>query len=231
MHIRFDSVTGFVLHADSQVYSRFRAEQSITQANRRKEMRLGKLSEKYEGGGAGTISTGEGDAGGVSYGTYQLASGIGNVTPFVDWLLDHPEYAGIGAILQVNNPGTMAFSNDWTYCADTYPDQFAQAQDEYVKPRFYDAAIVEMQKVMDIAESELPDALKCVLFSNAIQHGPYWAGRLVGESYDPNPATWITKVYDTKLRDMSWSSGAPTLRPGLFSRWESEKQDAIAMLA
>ena len=30
-------------------------------------MRLGSLSEKYEGGGVATVSTGDGDSGGVSY--------------------------------------------------------------------------------------------------------------------------------------------------------------------
>ncbi|CCH48492.1 protein of unknown function [Pseudodesulfovibrio piezophilus C1TLV30] len=37
---------------------------------------LGKLSEKYETGGrgAGTVSTGKGDPGGVSYGLYQMTS-------------------------------------------------------------------------------------------------------------------------------------------------------------
>src|SRR5262249_46471025 len=40
---------------------------------------LGSLSEKYESGGRGpgTVSTGKGDLGGVSYGTYQLSSKVG----------------------------------------------------------------------------------------------------------------------------------------------------------
>src|SRR6478736_3004866 len=46
---------------------------------------LGKLSEKYESGnrGPGTVSTGKGDPGGVSYGTYQLASKVGRADAFV----------------------------------------------------------------------------------------------------------------------------------------------------
>ncbi|MFN9550895.1 MAG: hypothetical protein ACK56Q_11515, partial [Pirellulaceae bacterium] len=46
---------------------------------------LGKLSEKYESGGRGpaTVSSGVGDPGGVSYGTYQLASKIGRADEFV----------------------------------------------------------------------------------------------------------------------------------------------------
>ncbi len=46
---------------------------------------LGSLSEKYESGGRGpgTVSTGKGDVGGVSYGTYQLASKVGRADQFV----------------------------------------------------------------------------------------------------------------------------------------------------
>src|SRR5580704_16014750 len=46
---------------------------------------IGKLSEKYESGGRGpaTVSTGKGDPGGVSYGTYQLASKVGRADDFV----------------------------------------------------------------------------------------------------------------------------------------------------
>ena len=46
---------------------------------------LGHLSEKYESSGRGpaTVSTGEGDPGGVSYGSYQLASKIGRADEFV----------------------------------------------------------------------------------------------------------------------------------------------------
>ena len=50
-------------------------------------MRIGILSEKYEGGGPATVSTGEGDPlGGVSYGTYQLATNTGSAAAFVEWL-------------------------------------------------------------------------------------------------------------------------------------------------
>lgn len=194
-------------------------------------MRLGILSEKYEGGGPGTISTGEGDKGGISYGTYQLASGIGNVTPFVEWLQERDDYGrDYGNLLARNEPGSMEFSTDWLSLAETDEQGFGTLQDEYVKPRFYDAAIHSMQSVMDIAEDTMPDALKCVLFSNAIQHGPYWAGRLIAESYDSDPTRWIWQIYETKLTDMSWSDGAPTLRPGLFNRWRNEREDAISLL-
>jgi murein DD-endopeptidase MepM/ murein hydrolase activator NlpD len=46
---------------------------------------LGTLSAKYETGGRGpgTVSTGAGDPGGVSYGSYQMATKMGTVARFV----------------------------------------------------------------------------------------------------------------------------------------------------
>ena len=192
-------------------------------------MRIGILSEKYEGGGPATISTGEGDSGGVSYGTYQMATNTGSVRAFIDWLLNRGGVAaGYGAMLDQYEPGTLEFSNQWLWLANNC-DDWGDLQDQYVKPRYYDAALTTA--IDEGLTADLPDALQAVLFSNAIQHGPYWAGRLLAESYDPVPATWICNIYDTKLSDMSWSSGAPTLRPGLFNRWENEKQDALTLLA
>ena len=61
---------------------------------------LGELSRKYESGksGPGTVSGGQGDAGGVSYGTYQLSSKHdgkpgGTASEFLRSLkVTHPEY-------------------------------------------------------------------------------------------------------------------------------------------
>ena len=190
-------------------------------------MRIGILSEKYEGGGPATVSTGEGDSGGVSYGTYQLTTG--NVGAFVDWLLGQGGIAAsYAAMLAQYPPGCLEFSNQWIWIANNWPD-FGDLQDEYVRPRYYDAAAI-VAGAFGIDTENLPFALQAVLFANAIQHGPENAGELLYLAYDPDPATWIAQVYDTKINDPDWSSGAPTLRPGLFARWESEKQDAIKLL-
>ena len=193
-------------------------------------MRIGCLSEKYEGGGPATISTGADDSGGVSYGTYQLATNIGSVAAFVEWLLARQDFCqDYGALLAKFEPGTVEFSAEWLAIAETDPDGFGALQDEYVKPRYYDAAVTVAQD-RGIDTDTMPDALKCVLFSNAIQHGPRNAGELLADSYADDPAEWIRKIYDAKISDPDWSSGAPGLRPGLFARWENEKQDAIALL-
>jgi len=192
-------------------------------------VRIGILSEKYEGGGVGTISTGAGDSGGVSYGQFQLATNTGSVAAFVEYLLSRDDYGrDYGNVLARFEPGTMEFSAEWLALAETDPEGFAALNEDYVMPRYFDAALTVAQE--HGLPVDLPDALKAVLFSNAIQHGPQNAGELVADCYDPDPAEWIRKIYNAKIIDPDWSSGAPELRPGLFERWENEKQDAIGLL-
>ena len=193
-------------------------------------MDIGYLSEKYEGEGPATISSGEGDSGGISYGSYQLATNEGTVANFVSWLQARTDcYKGYGDLLAKNPPGSREFSADWLSLANTDEQGFGQMQTEFVMPQYYDPAC-KVAKENGVDMDAAPDALKCVLFSNAIQHGPRNAGELIAESYSNDPIEWITKVYDTKINDPDWSSGAPSLRRGLFNRWEHEKQDAIALL-
>ena len=47
---------------------------------------IGELSKEYESNGdIGAISSGYNDAGGKSYGMYQLASAVGSVDAFIQW--------------------------------------------------------------------------------------------------------------------------------------------------
>ena len=162
-------------------------------------MRIGALSEKYEGGGPATVSTGAGDAGGVSYGTYQLAANTGSVRSFIGWLLERNDFGkDYGNALNAFEPGSSAFSEKWKDLAETDPEGFGNLQDEYVLPSYYEPAI-EVLKERGVSADTLPDALKAVVFSNSIQHGYYNAGELVADSYDESPEEWIRKIYDTKI--------------------------------
>lgn len=195
-------------------------------------MRLGYLSEKYEGAGPDTISTGEGDSGGVSYGTYQLATNTGSVVAFVNWLLNRHDYGkGYGEYLQPYEPGTAEFSEAWRHLAKTDRDGFATLQDEYAKPQYYEAA-ANMLRSRDIEPDNWPEALQMSLFANAVQHGPFYAAQLFAEAmqHTSEPEDILWNVYQIKLTDMSWSKGAESLRPGLFARWQSERDDAIKIL-
>jgi hypothetical protein len=93
---------------------------------------LGQTSESYESGGSGpgTISSGSGDYGGVSYGTYQLSTNSGTLKEF----LNQSAYAENFKNLQ---PGTKDFNAEWTRLAHSDAG-FGQDQSDFIKKTHYD---------------------------------------------------------------------------------------------
>ena len=139
------------------------------------------LSVQHEtsGRGPGTVSTGRGDRGGVSYGSYQLASNLGRPQEFLaeegaQWAA---EFAG-------QRPGTAAFSQTWRDIAAREPEAFQQAQHDYIERTHYDVQASRVQARTTVAAvdggvavpgvvlSEHSRALQNVAWSTAVQHGP-----------------------------------------------------------
>ena len=75
--------------------------------------------------GSGTVSSGKGDYGGVSYGTYQFSSKTGTVSKFISMM----GYSG-----QFHNliPGTHSFSEKWKEMAKSNP-HFGEDQHKFIK--------------------------------------------------------------------------------------------------
>ncbi|SEM79878.1 Putative peptidoglycan binding domain-containing protein [Luteibacter sp. UNCMF331Sha3.1] len=92
---------------------------------------IGQTSRRYEAGGrgAGTISTGKGDKGGVSYGQYQLSSKAKTVDEYLKWSKYRDEFAG----LEVNSP---AFKQKWKELASV-DSGFGVDQHEFIKAHHY----------------------------------------------------------------------------------------------
>ena len=129
--------------------------------------RLGALSEHYESGGRGpgTVSGGQGDPGGVSYGLFQLASRTGTAAAFV-----RAEGARWSAEL-TGEPGSPAFSAAWRAIASRDGEAFAAAQRAFIERSHYHPAV---RSVLDATGHDLdrrPDALRDVVWSTAVQHG------------------------------------------------------------
>lgn len=130
--------------------------------------RLGALSERYESGGRGpgTVSSGAGDPGGVSYGLYQLASRTGTAAAFlaaegVRWSREFLAKA----------PGSPAFSAAWQAVAAREGDAFAEAQHAFVERTHYRPAVdaVKAQTGLDLDGRAL--AVRDACWSCAVQHG------------------------------------------------------------
>src|SRR3990167_4788365 len=130
--------------------------QAATQAS------LGSVSQKYESGnaGPGMISSGRGDPGGVSYGTYQLASKTGTLNSFL-------RQSGYSKDFQGLSPGTSGFNQQWKKLAQD--PKFAEAQHSYIKRTHYD----RMRTKDDQLEYPDTDAVNEALWSMGVQHGVF----------------------------------------------------------
>ncbi|MGY0506060.1 peptidoglycan-binding domain-containing protein [Luteimonas sp. e5] len=126
------------------------------------EWRLGQTSMQYETGGRGpgTISTGKGDLGGVSYGSYQLSTNMGTVHEYLAQSSYGKEFAGL-------QPATEAFNDKWRLLARTDPG-FAQDQHDFIKRTHYDIQ-VERLKASGLDFSGRGPAVQDALWSTSVQ--------------------------------------------------------------
>lgn len=202
---------------------------------------LGALSAKYETGGRGpgVVSTGAGDPGGVSYGSYQMATKMGVVQRFVaqtgfPWAKD----------FQNLTAGTAQFTAVWKRIAAEQTDDFQKAQHAFIKMTHYDplAAKVLADDKLDV--NTRSGALRDVIWSTAVQHGPATSivhracGTLNCPTSDPNyDKQLICAIYAERGRKKPdgnlayFSKSSPNVQAGVARRFQNEQQDALALLA
>lgn len=197
--------------------------------------KLGETSEAFESGGngAGTISSGVGDYGGVSYGTYQLASNNGRVYDF----LNKKGYSGK---FQGMTAGTKDFNRQWKELARD--PEFAKAQHEYIKETHYDKAQAGLAE-QGIDLSKRGKAVQDMLWSTSVQFGAGTAKRnngavgminkaLAGRDIDKmSDEEIITAVQDYKLsqNDKLFKSSSANVRAGTAKRAVMEKERLLKL--
>lgn len=202
---------------------------------------LGMLSAKYETGGRGpgTVSTGAGDYGGVSYGSYQMASNMGVPTRFVtqpgfQWAKD---FANLAA-------GTAQFTAVWKRIAADDPDAFQAAQHAYIKATHYDPLCSKILSDDSVDINKRSRALQDVIWSTAVQHGGATSivhraiGTLSCGGSDPTyDKQLICAIYAERGRKKAdgnlvyFSRSSAGVQTSVSKRFKSEQQDALAMLA
>src|SRR6185503_2539819 len=130
---------------------------------------LGILSAKYETGGRGpgVVSSGVGDPGGVSYGSYQMATKTGTAKRFVTqndfpWLKDFSNLT----------PGTTDFSACWKRIAANETDAFQKCQHQYIKRTHYEPLVAKILNETYVDINTRSNAVQNVVWSTAVQHGP-----------------------------------------------------------
>jgi LysM repeat protein len=202
---------------------------------------LGSLSAKYEtsGRGPGTVSTGSGDPGGVSYGSYQMATKTGTVARFVSQP-DFPWHKDFQNLI----PGTAAFTAKWKFIAASEPKAFQHAQHAFIKKTHYDLLVTKILDDDGLDINGRSRALQNSVWSVAVQHGG--ASSIVHNAIgdidlDPAVAEYdqalIKAIYAERGRKRSdgklawFSKSSPAVQAGVAKRFQSELIDALKMLA
>lgn len=207
---------------------------------------LGGLSSKYETGGRGpgTVSTGIGDFGGVSYGSYQMTSqpNGGTVGRFVSapefpW---RDRFAGLA-------PGAPGFSTIWKALATEAHDAFFEAQHEYIKRTHFDPLVRKTLAEDGLDATRRSHAAQDVMWSTAVQQGPntpvvHRAIAALGGGQALEPANrdtdrkLIVAVYAERGRRAAdgslvyFSRNSQRVQESVAQRFVNEQRDALAML-
>lgn len=207
---------------------------------------LGTLSARYEtsGRGPGTVSSGVGDLGGASYGSYQLSSNQGQVQSFL-----RSEGASWSNGFESLNPRLPSdgFGPAWTKVARRTPVQFQRAQHSYIERTHYEVAARRFGRHAGIdVTRDAPLAVQNVVWSTAVQHGAVGGSRILTRALDAALARgnvgWnlyadmIDAVYAERSRTnqsgtLVHFSGSPELRGGLLNRFSNERNEALSSLS
>ena len=165
-----------------------------------RDAELGDLSQYYETGSVGKekaqpgyISTVSGDSGGTSYGVYMFASNAGTPYEFAKWLKGHTPlslYWQMGEVLTMAyeynrfgqySPGYGSnFNAKWKRIAETWPEEFFEAQKAYWRETNYNKLIANIQaQYPALSLDNYSIALKNVFWSRSVQNGVSGATRVI----------------------------------------------------
>ena len=170
---------------------------------------LGLLSRYYETGktntdqaAAGMISTVVGDPGGKSFGAYMFTIKSGTVLNFINWCrntainsYDSVEYAIGDALYEAYTSGGIGFGplfdQTWKQLAEPAPygygSAFFSAQEAFAKSNIYDVAISKITSTSAGKNFNINNysvALKNVIWSRAVHHGPEGAKDIVVRAFE-----------------------------------------------
>lgn len=191
--------------------------------------KIGDTSRKYEvgpRGGPTTVSTGRGDRGGVSYGTYQLSSKTGTCAKFVK-MMGYSQYFGN------NQPGTAAFSALWVQAPKKFP-AFGEDQHKFILKTHFQVQC-DYLKSVGIDLSNHGPAVMDSIWSTSVQFGGNTSliekalkGRQVSGLSDEEV---VTAIQDYKVANNTslFKSSSPAVRESTLKRAKAEKTDLIAL--
>lgn len=200
---------------------------------------LGKLSARFESGSEGIAAIGYDRNGGTSYGKYQIASRVGSMKSFLNFLDgEAPDLAkrlrNAGPANTGGRSGKMP--DEWRAIAKEQPERFEQLQESFIRKTHYEPALEAIGERTRLNADKMSPAMREVLWSTAVQHGPAGATRIfsqadgmIGKSDDSDyERKLITNVYN--VRAGQFGSSTSQVRESVRNRFNQEKQLALKML-
>jgi hypothetical protein len=207
---------------------------------------LGQTSEKYETGGRGpgTINNylTSNDFGGASYGSYQLASYLPEISPsgkrrpssknspvlsYIESSKFKSQFAGL-------TPATPSFDAKWRDLASTNGEVFEKDQHDYVQKVYYDVMIANLKrKGLDL--TGFGPAVQDLIWSTAVQFGPgrtsIFTVPLEGKSkLTDRDIVDLVSEYKLANVDSLFRSSGSSIIAGVRSRYTSEKTDLLNLI-
>jgi hypothetical protein len=205
---------------------------------------IGSIAAQFESGDKGIEAIGFDRTGGTSYGKYQIASRVGTMNRFLNFLSEkEPAWADR---LRKSGPANTGSTHgrmpaEWAKIAGEDAAKFERLQTEFIKKDHYQPARekILMQTGVDI-DSAKP-AVREALFSTAVQHGAGGAARIFNAAIDkflkhpgavPGAKSFdqalVSEVYTKRQDQFGSSTGA--VRASVRGRLKQEKDMVLAML-
>lgn len=184
---------------------------------------LGFVSGKYESNGkTSTISTGKGDAGGKSYGKYQLASKTGTLTRYINQSKYKSEFAGLAV-------GSAAFDAKWRQLAKDDAG-FGKDQHDFIGKTHY---IPALKHAKELGYPTDDRRIQEMVWSGSVQHGKI--NRILdttAKNIDVKNAP-VEDVIKTFYADRTAYAGKNVknarVRQGVVDRYAREERDVLSI--
>jgi hypothetical protein len=201
---------------------------------------IGKLSAIFESGEKGPEVIGFDDRGGTSYGTFQISSKAGTMKQFVDYLSERaPTWAEkLKAAGPANTGGRIGrMPEAWKKLAAEDPAGFSKMQYDFIEKTHYLPAVQEISERTGVNVAQYPKAVREVLWSTAVQHGPNGAAKIFSKAISKSQTQnggiqmpqLIKSVYN--MRAGQFESSSSDIRASVQSRFAQEGKLALAMLS
>ncbi len=199
----------------------------------------GKLSAMFESGKEGIEAIGYDRTGGTSYGKYQIASRTGTMKQFLEFLdTQEPEWARQLRKAGPANTGSRKgkMPNVWKSLAKEHPMRFEQLQDAFILQSHYEPALKSIMNKNKVDLDALDPAVKEVLLSTSVQHGPNGAAEIFaeamqhaggnqGQNFDEK---LIKEIYESRSSD--FPSSSESVQRAVRSRLMREEALALRLL-